>query len=68
MNKDIPDGSVAVGFPAKVIGQFNVFLEKRMTESLYPDKLKPKNENISSELADLLWKDFVDRRKSSQIN
>ena len=36
MNRDIPDGSVAVGVPAKVIGTFDEYVERRIKEETYP--------------------------------
>ena len=41
VNKDIPEGSIAAGVPAKVIGSFDDFLEKRRSEVQYPGGLKP---------------------------
>ena len=34
VTKDIPDGSVAVGVPCKVIGRFEDFVKKRKNEGI----------------------------------
>ena len=45
VTKDIPDNSVAVGFPAKVIKTIGEYEEKCKSELVYTKSLKPK-ENI----------------------
>lgn len=55
MNKDIPDNSVAVGVPARVIGTFDEFMAKRRAMSMYPDKLIPHGHNMSEELEQWCW-------------
>ena len=55
VNKDIPENSVAVGVPARVIGTFDKFVEKRRTMSMYPDKLIPHKHNMSDELEQWCW-------------
>lgn len=62
VNKDIPDNSVAVGVPAKVIGSFENFLNKRLAEETYPENMKCEGETVSEELAQWLWKDFEEKR------
>ncbi len=58
VNRDIPDNSIAAGIPAKVIGSFEDFVKKRCGEETYPAELTPHNEQISQELADIIWKKF----------
>lgn len=63
VNKDIPDGSVAAGVPAKVIGSFESFVSKRKNETEYPNGLKPHiGREVPKELADWLWDEF-DRKR-----
>ena len=63
VNKDIPDGCVAAGVPAKIIGKFEDFVNKRKTlKEQYPKELKPMNQTISPELEKLMWEDFYQQR------
>ena len=55
---DIPDNSVAVGAPARVIGTFDSYLEKRLSQNEYPDELKPRRQTVSEELANYMWEEF----------
>ena len=63
VNRDIPDNSVVVGVPAKVIGTFDEFAEKRRSEQTYPDELAPTGHSVTKELEDWCWKDFYSKRK-----
>lgn len=58
INKDIPPNSVVGGVPARIISTFNEYLEKRRTEDIYTDEIKPRNEMISDEAAEWCWKKF----------
>ena len=62
INKDIPDNSVVVGTPAKVIGTFEDFVAKRKAMSMYPDELSPIGHTITVKLEDWCWNDFRARR------
>ena len=55
---DIPDNSVAAGAPARVIGSFDDYVEKRLKEEPYPERLRPRKQAVSPELAELLWRRF----------
>lgn len=55
VNKDIPDNSVAVGAPAKVIGTFDDFMLKRKTMDMYPDELIPYGHSLSKALEEWCW-------------
>jgi len=55
VNKNIPDNSVVVGVPAKVIGTFDDFQKKRATIVSYPDELKPKGHSLTKELEKWFW-------------
>lgn len=63
VNKDIPDNSVAVGVPAKVIGTFDDYIAKRKPMKMYPEELTPVGHMVSKELEDWCWNDFNARRK-----
>lgn len=69
VNRDIPDNSVAVGVPAKVIGTLDDYLERRMQEDAYPgdmaphDKKKTRELRISEEAVAWCWERF-DREKN----
>lgn len=39
---DIPGNSVAAGVPARVIGSFDEYVEKRLKEEAYPERLRPR--------------------------
>ena len=62
VNKDIPDNCVAAGIPAKVIGSFESFVNKRLQETSYPQEYTPSHEVVCKELADLLWEEFYKKR------
>ena len=58
VTKDIPDNSVAAGVPARVIGTFDDYVQKYLAIERYPDELRPKGQECSCELAELLWDRF----------
>ena len=62
VNRDIPDNSVVVGVPARIIGSFDDFVNKRQNMSIFPDELKPKNRTCSNKLADYMWQKFHEKR------
>ena len=57
VNRDIPDNSVVVGVPARVIGNFDDFLNKRKN-NIYPEELKPRKRCCSEKLAEYMWQKF----------
>ena len=63
VNKDIPSNSVVAGVPARVIGKFSDFLEKRKNINIYPENLRPCNRQISKELSDYMWNSFCNNRR-----
>lgn len=67
VNRDIPDNSVAVGSPARVIGTFDDFVARRKKKVMYPDELNPTNHTITKELEDWCWNDFHFRRQRNSI-
>lgn len=58
--KDVPPNSVVGGVPAKVICSLDEYLARRKTT--YPLELKPKKQEVSTALADHLWKEFEAKR------
>ena len=58
VTKDIPDNSVVVGTPARIIGTFDDYVKKYMSEKLYPDELKPAGQKVSADLAKFMWEKF----------
>lgn len=53
VTKDVPDGCVVGGIPAKVIGSFETLVEKRKSAKVF-----------ASDGAEKLWKDFYEQRFS----
>ena len=62
VNKDIPDNSVVVGVPAKVVASFDSFLNKRLNEDTYPDEFCVTSESVDKAFASWLWKNFYEQR------
>ncbi len=62
VNKDIPDNCVVVGAPARIIGSFDEFLNKRKTEKTYPDEYFVSDEAVDDNFANWLWDDFERQR------
>lgn len=58
VTKDIPDNSVVAGAPAKVIGTFDDYVKKFMSEKQYPDELRPTRQTVSAALAKYMWEKF----------
>lgn len=59
VNKDIPDNSVAAGVPARVIGTFEDFIQKRAREEKYPEGLKPQiGRSVPPALEKVCWDRF----------
>ena len=58
VNKDIPDNSVAVGVPAKVIGTFDDFKKKRREKPMYLNTLRTDKNFIDKKLEMRLWENF----------
>lgn len=64
VTKDIPDNSIAVGVPAKVIGSFEDFVKKRKkNKNIYQERINPKNQIVCKELEDILWQNFYNNHK-----
>ncbi len=68
VTKDIPENSVAVGVPAKVIGTFDDYFMKRLNASSYPEELTPYGHELSEELEKWCWQDFNARHSQVPDN
>lgn len=62
VNKDIPDNAVVAGVPARIIGSFEDFLNKRLEESTYPDDFHVQHEAVNGQFAQYLWQQFYAQR------
>lgn len=58
VNKDVPDHSVVAGVPARVIGTYEDFVQKRLSEVSFPDGLGPAGESISEGTVWWCWDEF----------
>lgn len=64
INRDVPDNSIVGGLPAKVIGNFDAFVCKRIQESNSPEsKMSPNGECIDADLQKSCWDAFNNERK-----
>ncbi len=68
VNRDIPDNSVAVGVPARVIGTFDDFVKKRKKDTPYPQEIAVSNQWISDKLIAWCWEQFDKNHSNSDTN
>lgn len=63
VTKDVPDNSIVAGTPARVVGTFDEYVQKRrQTNDLYSDELKPSKQKIDKKLVSLMWNSFTESR------
>ena len=62
VNRDVPDNSVVVGVPARIIGSFDDFVNKRKSLFVYPEELKPMKRICSEKLSEYMWQKFNNDR------
>lgn len=59
VTRDIPDNSVVAGVPAHIVGDFHLYLDKRVKETtLHKDYLTPTGERIEAAFQSQCWDDF----------
>lgn len=63
VNRDIPDNSVAVGIPARVVDTFDNFVKKRRNDRAYPESMRASHQEVTDEFAKWLWDDFISFRE-----
>ncbi len=63
VNKDVPDNSIVAGIPARVVGSFEDFVNKRMAEERWPEGMKLQKQTVPPELAEYFWEQFHSRRE-----
>ena len=67
INKDVPNNSIMGGVPAKVIGRFEDFMNKRILDNrqFNDSDLNPDGETVSKELEEICWRYFYNTRNEN---
>lgn len=59
ITKDIPDNCVVAGVPARKIGTFDEYVEKRLSAmDEYPSELEPQKQEVCDDLVEFMWEKF----------
>ncbi|MDO4321564.1 MAG: hypothetical protein Q4C61_03465 [Lachnospiraceae bacterium] len=61
VNRDLPDNSVVAGVPARVVGRFDDFVQKRLTEKRYESGVT--GQIVSKKQEEYFWSEFEMQRK-----
>ena len=61
VNKDLEDGYVYAGVPARKICTFEEFVEKRRKAVNYPEEFSRSGDSVGSEFSKWMWADFEKR-------
>ncbi len=60
VNKNIPEGEIWAGVPARRIGTFDDLLKKRLENAEKNSLKQPSNQSISTEMVDVIWQKFME--------
>ena len=66
ITKDVPSNSVVAGVPARVIETIDEYIEKISKIKHYPENLAPRRQEVSHELANYLWNEFIAEREKTR--
>jgi len=58
VTKDVPPNSVVAGVPARVIGTYDAYAQKRRDADRYPEDWMPVGQHIPAELVENCWEKF----------
>lgn len=68
VTKDVPEGTVVGGIPAKVIGSYEELISKRCEEACKEEKvIRIKSQEISNELIEKKWKKFYREKENKEL-
>ena len=61
---DIPDNSVVAGVPAKVIGTFDDYVHRALSERPRSNDMRPRKQEVNLALADAMWERFDEEHRA----
>ena len=59
VTKDVPPNSVVAGVPARVIGTYDAYVQKRRSADRYPEDWMPVGQHIPASLVESCWEKFA---------